>query len=100
MILATLEPEVDDIQHVREFAINRGLQITPQTQLVVATHGFQPFLNELRVPVSYTNESVAVHDVCLYLVDERGGVVRRHQFVIWDVESIIGDIERLHREMK
>ena len=94
----TLEPTVDRLADLRDFAANRSVRITPQTSLLIAKRGFQAFVDELAIPVSYTSGNVAVHDVCLFLFDETGAVARRYQYYLWDIDAIVEDIMLLHKE--
>jgi len=101
LLLMTLEPEIDTPEMIRDYALNRGVVVDARVQLLTAsTQEFPELIEELSVPVSYTENAVAVHDVVLYLFDGEGRVARTYSLVFTDPTSVVEDLVRLVAESR
>lgn len=99
LFLVTFDPEYDTPEVMTAYARERGL-------VLGAGLGFlrprpeekEGFFAALRVPISFAQDGVAIHGVHLLLVDRLGRLAREHRIVVWDNDTVLGDLTALARE--
>jgi len=99
LVLITYDPAWDTPVRVTRYARDIGLAVDDRTLFLIPNvDDRQSLFRDLRVPVSFNADGVAIHAVQLLLLDKQGRLARSYRTLIWNNEEVLTDLRRLDAE--
>lgn len=99
LLLFTFEPNFDDPGRLRSFAKSYDLVLDGNTRMIQGEpEKFVAFMRELEVPVSYSDQWVTLHGMCVYLTDSSGRIALALRNGLWDPDRLGTQLGELVRE--
>ena len=92
------EPQNDSAQDLKNYGEHFFKFDNNTVMLRMDEKPQKELMKKLDVPVSFNDEKVNLHGVCLYVLDKQGGVARKYHTLMWDDHEVVNDLKRLLQE--